>query len=391
MGLRMRRIVIGALLLLLALAVGAVLFARSTRALQWAASQLSAAVEQAGGRLAFTELSGSLFTAIGAARIDYEQADGTRATLTGVQIDPSLAALWHRQLVFDRIAIATAGIERPASDEPAVEPRSLALPIEVRVDRATVDRLSWRSGTTAIELARLDFAYRGGPDRHEVDALSVRLPGLAGPAEADTVVLNLTGRIDARAPFALAVKLGVSADALGRAEAVLGGRLAEVSVEGTLAGNAARDWLKARVAATIAPFSTTMLASLRLAAEGVDAAVVSKGAPTCPITCRRRSCSHSSSCLARAHSASSPSLFSTASPTPPSPVEAAAAAEEEEKEEEEEEEEEEEDADEEEEDDDEEEESGFGKRTWWEKGKPSWPRRLEPMPKTSPSCDSTSV
>ena len=279
MGLRMRRIVIGALLLLLALAVGAVLFARSTRALQWAASQLSAAVEQAGGRLAFTELSGSLFTAIGAARIDYEQVDGTRATLTGVQIDPSLAALWHRQLVFDRIAIATAGIERPASDEPAVEPRSLALPIEVRVDRATVDRLSWRSGTTAIELARLDFAYRGGPDRHEVDALSVRLPGLAGPAEADTVVLNLTGRIDARAPFALAVKLGVSADALGRAEAVLGGRLAEVSVDGTLTGSASRDWLKARVVATIAPFSPTMLPSLRVAAEGVDAAVVSKGAP----------------------------------------------------------------------------------------------------------------
>jgi len=279
MGLRMRRIAIGALLLLLALAVGAVLFARSTRALQWAASQLSTAVEQAGGRLAFTELSGSLFTAIGAARIDYEQVDGTRATLTGVQIDPSLAALWNRQLVFDRIAIATAGIERPASDELAVEPRSLALPIEVRVGRATVDRLSWRSGNTVIELAGLDFAYRGGPDRHEVDALSVRMPGLAGPAEADTVVLTLGGRIDARAPFALAAKLGVSADALGSAEALLGGRLAEVSVEGTLAGNAARDWLKARVAATIAPFSTTMLASLRLVAEGVDAAVVSKGAP----------------------------------------------------------------------------------------------------------------
>jgi len=279
MGLRMRRIVIGALLLLLALAVGAVLFARSTRALQWAASQLSTAVEQAGGRLAFTDLSGSLFTAIGAARIDYEQVDGTRATLTGVQIAPSLAALWHRQLVFDRIAIATAGIERPASDEPAVEPQSLALPIEVRVDRATVDRLSWRSGTTAIELAGLDFAYRGGPDRHEVDALSVRMPGLAGPAEADMVVLTLGGRIDARAPFALAAKLGVSADALGRAEAVLGGRLAEVGIDGTLAGNAAREWLKARVTATIAPFSTTMLASLRLAAEDVDAAVVSKGAP----------------------------------------------------------------------------------------------------------------
>lgn len=279
MGRRARRVAFGALLLLLAMVVGVGLFARSTRALQWAASQLSATVEQAGGRLVFTDLSGSLFTAIGAARIDYEQVDGTRATLTGVEIDPSLAALWNRQLVFDRIAIATAGIERPASDEPAVEPQSLALPIEVRIDRATVDRLSWRSGSTAIELAGLDFAYRGGPDRHEVDAFSVRLPGLAGPTEADTVVLTLGGRIDARAPFALAAKLGVSADALGSAEAVLGGRLAEVGVEGTLAGNAAREWLKARVAATIAPFSTTMLPSLRLAAEGIDAAVVSKGAP----------------------------------------------------------------------------------------------------------------
>ncbi|MFN9120927.1 MAG: translocation/assembly module TamB domain-containing protein [bacterium] len=279
MGRRVRRVAFGALLLLLAMAVGVGLFARSTRALQWAASQLSAAVEQAGGRLVFTDLSGSLFTAIGAARIDYEQVDGTRATLTGVQIDPSLAALWNRQLVFDRIAIATAGIERPASDEPAVEPQSLALPIEVRVDRATVDRLSWRSGTTAIELAGLDFAYRGGPDRHEVDAFSVRMPGLVGPTEAGTVVLTLGGRIDARAPFALAAKLGVSADALGSAEAVLGGRLAEVGVEGTLAGNAAREWLKARVTATVAPFSTTMLPSLRLAAEGIDAAVVSKGAP----------------------------------------------------------------------------------------------------------------
>lgn len=279
MGLRVRRIALGALLLLLVLAVGAVLFARSTRALQWAASQLSAAVEQAGGRLAFIDLSGSLFTAIGAARIDYEQADGTRATLTGVEIDPSLAALWNRQLVFDRIAIAAAAIERPASGEPAVEPQSLALPIEVRIDRATIDRLSFRSGNTAIDLASLGFAYRGGPARHEVDALSVRIPGLAGPTEAGTVVVTLAGAIDARAPFALAAKLGLSSDALGTAEATLGGRLGEVVAEGTLAGRAPREWLKAKVAATLAPFSPAVLPSLRLAVEGIDAALVSKGAP----------------------------------------------------------------------------------------------------------------
>ena len=280
MAMRARRVVFGLLLLLLGLAVGAVLFARSTRALQWAASQLSETVAQAGGRLAFTDLSGSLFSVIVAGRVDYAQADGTRATLSGVEIDPVIGALWNRKLVFNRIAIADAAIERPPSDEPAVEPQSLALPIEVRIDRATVRHLTYRSGDTAIELDGLDLdSYRGGPVRHEVDALTVRLPRLAGPTEADTLVVSLTGGIDATAPFALAATLKVSADALGTAEATLGGRLAEIAVEATLAGRAPREWLKARVAATIAPFSQAVLPALRIAAQGIDASLLAKGAP----------------------------------------------------------------------------------------------------------------
>ncbi|MFO0524406.1 MAG: translocation/assembly module TamB domain-containing protein [bacterium] len=278
-GMRLRRIAVGLLLLLLVLSVAAVLFARSTHALQWAAARLSAVVADAGGRLEFTELSGSLFTAIGAGRIDYAQADGTRATLAGVQIDPSLAALWNRQLVFDRIAVAEAVVERPASDAPLVEPQGLALPIEVRIDRATVGRLSWRSGGTAIEAAALSFAYRGGPSRHEVDAFSVRLPGLAGPSDAGTIVVAFDGRIDATAPFALAAKGRLSSDALGAAAFTLGGRLAELDVQATLAGSAPRDWLKARLAATVAPFSPTLLPAIRIDAEGIDAAAIAKGAP----------------------------------------------------------------------------------------------------------------
>jgi autotransporter translocation and assembly factor TamB len=245
-GQRVRRIAIGLLVLLLVLSVAAVLFARSTRALQWAAAQLSAAVVQAGGRLEFTDLSGSLFTAIGAARIDHAQADGTRATLSGVEIDPSLRALWDRRLVFNRIAVAEAVIERPASDEAALEPQSLALPIEVRIDRATIGRVSWRSGSTAIEVADLAFAYRGGPTRHEVDSLTVRLPGLAGPSDAETILVALGVGIDATAPFALAGKGRLSAEALGTAEFSLGGRLARLDLQGTLAGNAPREWLKAQ-------------------------------------------------------------------------------------------------------------------------------------------------
>jgi len=279
MGRYVRRIAIGLLLLLLVLGVAALLFARSHHALQWAAARLSAAVEQAGGRLEFTDLSGSLFTAIGAGRIDYAQADGTRATLAGVEIDPALAALWNRQLVFDRIAITSADIEQPASDQPAVEPDSLALPIEVRIDRATIGRVSYRSGDTAIELSGLGFAYRGGPLRHEVDAFTVRLPGLAGPSEAETIVVSLGGGIDATAPFALAVKGQLSSDALGMAGFTLGGRLAEIIVQATVAGSAPREWIKADLAAMVAPFGPALLPSIRIVAEGIDASVIAKGAP----------------------------------------------------------------------------------------------------------------
>ena len=277
---RSRRIAIGLLVLLMVLSLAAVLFARSTRALHWAASQLSTAVAQAGGRLEFTDLSGSLFTAIAAGRIDYAQADGTRATLTGVEIDPSsLAALWNRRLVFDRIAVADARVERPASGQPSVEPESLALPIEVRIDRATIGRGSWRSGATAIELAGLSFAYRGGPARHEVDALTVRLPGLAGPSDAGTIVVALDGGIDATAPFALAAKVRLSAASLGAAEFTLGGRLAELIAKGAVTGSAPREWLKAQVAATIAPFASVQLPAIRIDADGIDAAAIARGAP----------------------------------------------------------------------------------------------------------------
>jgi translocation and assembly module TamB len=279
MTLRARPVILGALAVLLALALALALFARSTRALEWAAAQLSAAVAQAGGQLEFTGLSGSLFTAIGASRIEYAQADGTRATLSGVEIDPSLVALWSRQLVFDRITVAALEVERPSSDEPAVEPRSLALPIELRIDRAQVDRLTYRSGRTAVELAGLGLAYRGGPDRHVVESLAVRLPGLAGPGEAGTVLLALDGTLDARPPFALSAKLGVEAAALGRAALSVGGRLAEPTLEGDVQGSTPREWLKARLAATVAPFSPVMFPSLRVVAEGIDAASVVPGGP----------------------------------------------------------------------------------------------------------------
>jgi len=161
------------------LVVAALVFARSTRALEWAATQLSSAVSRGGGELVFEQLSGSLLGTIRAARIDYAQT-GTRASLTGVELDPSLLALWRRELVLNRIAIAKAQVETVPSTEPMTEPASLALPIDVRVDRASIGAFSWRSGESHVDLADIAFGFSGGMNRLAIEGLTLRMPGVPG-------------------------------------------------------------------------------------------------------------------------------------------------------------------------------------------------------------------
>jgi len=271
------------LALLVVLTVAAVLFARSTLALEWAAARLSASVAQVGGRLEFEALSGSLFNSIRAERIDYTQDDGLRAQLNGVEIDPRLAALWNRQLVLNRIAIDSVEVDLAPTDEPATEPESLALPVEVIVTRATIGRLLVRSGEALadppIELQEIALGYRGGPRRHDVEGLSLRAPALAGPGPDGTVALAFEGGIDATAPFALAGRVRAATDAIGAADLMLAGRLGLVEVAGALSGRGEFSWVKAQAEATVAPFVPQWLPRARVETRGIDAAAVVAGAP----------------------------------------------------------------------------------------------------------------
>ena len=277
---RLLRPLIWAALALTVLAAVAVTFARSTLALEWAAAQLSASVRAAGGQLVFEGLSGSLLGTLRAQRIEYSSA-GTSATLDEVEIVPSLPALWRREIVIHRLAVARLDLQTTASGEPLSEPQSLALPIEVRIDQARLGRLRWRSGDTEVELGGISFGFSGGPERLSIEALSLTLPmaPMASAAGAGAVTLALTGSIAASAPFVLSGRARASAPEFGVAEVALAGRLAKIEIAGSVAGSAAYAALTATVGATVAPFLPAWLPAATVETRGVDLAVWVPGAP----------------------------------------------------------------------------------------------------------------
>jgi len=263
----------------LAVLVSAALaFARSTRALEWAATQLSSAVTRGGGELVFEELSGSLLGTMRAARIDYAQG-GNRARLTGVELDPSLLALWHRELVLNRIAIETLKVEMAPSTDPLTEPATLALPIDVRVDRASVGAFAWRTGESHVELSDISFGFRGGASKLAIEGLNLRMRGVPGAEPGGVLAVSLSGEIDAVAPFSLAARARAAVDTLGSIDLLLGGQLAELTVTGAAAGANRYAALKAALSATVAPFSPAWLPRARLETRGIDLAAWLAGAP----------------------------------------------------------------------------------------------------------------
>jgi translocation and assembly module TamB len=272
---RLLRIAVVGALVLAVLGAGLFAFARSERALLWAVQQISSAVERAGGRLEFEQISGSLFGALRAQRVSFEQA-GTRAVLTGVEIEPSLRALWQRELVLQRIAVGRLEIDSAPSNEPMREPASLALPIEVRVDSARIDVLRWRSGETQVELTQLGFAWRGGAREHALDGLRLRWAAVDAQTAVD---LQASATVDATAPFALRGTLRAAAPGQAVAEAAVSGRLGALELSGTLLGDGRFRSLKATLDAHVAPFAPEPLTAARVRSEGLNLAAWFAAAP----------------------------------------------------------------------------------------------------------------
>ncbi len=243
---------------LAAAAGGGAWFATSEGATAWLAARLVAA---SGGALEITSPSGSLGGIVRIARLRYEDAD-VRVVAEEVALEPVLAAALARRVELKTLAARTLEIAiKPTPGEPS-PPASLALPLAVAVDRATLGRVVVRSDPDEVAFEAVALAYEGSATRHVVRNLEADSPlgalagafalGAARPFPADGKVT--LARTDPKLPVALDATLGGSLEQL---EVALGGKAAAAAVAGT---------------ARLAPFATRWLAASNVRLAALDLA-----------------------------------------------------------------------------------------------------------------------
>ncbi len=245
--------------------------ASSETAFAWALARLEMV---SGGKLRFEGVRGTLFGPIAIDRVDY--ADES------MQVGASDVRLtWFPwALLGDRFAIGTTSArhvavrllpsERPASAAESM-PESVALPLRVSVDRASVDELEIVSGESRFSLRDIALGYAGDLRAHRVRSLRVG---------SEWGSLEATVEIGTRDPFAL------SGDATFRHTAE---RFANVALSGTLRRIDAKvaasfDDVRAQGDALLRPFDPLWLEKLEARAQNIDLARLAKDAPTSDVT-----------------------------------------------------------------------------------------------------------
>ena len=149
-------------------------------------------------------------------------------------------------------------------------PATLALPIDVRIERLGVAELDWRVGTNRGTIRGLAFGYTGGATGHRVSDLTFVAP-------LGAITGNAT--IDAAAPFAIGGRLHAKGDAAltgTEADIVLGGSLAALTLDAT--GKAGSAPFTGR--ASVAPLAATALREVTLDARRIDLAAWNSALPT---------------------------------------------------------------------------------------------------------------
>ena len=250
-------IVVAALVCVVALALaGALAWLSSESALVTLAEW---AVRQSEGTLQIGRPRGTLLGTVQIDSIVYRD-EGTTVTLEDVALDHRPRTLLDRRLTLDSLTARRVRVEIAGSDETASLPESLELPIDIAIDRASIDTLEWKTRDGAGSLDDLRFGYSADRAAHAVRDLDVRGPGgrLSGSA-----------RIATGKPFATRATLAldlVKPHPEGRVEAIVDGDLdvLAIAAKSTLAGVAA----DAR--ARVAPFADQPLLEGSVDAKDVD-------------------------------------------------------------------------------------------------------------------------
>jgi translocation and assembly module TamB len=223
---------------------------------------LDYAVARSGGKLAIDQPRGTLLGRIELRSIVYRD-EGTTVTIEDVLLDHAPRTLLERRLTIRELVARRMLVDVPRkSDEPASMPESLEIPIDVTVERATIERLEWRHGNDQGALDAIRFAYAGDQRTHRVQDLDVRGAGgrLAGSAS-----VGVTRPFPTRALLTLDL---TKPHPEGRVDAQLDGNLEVLSLvaKSTLAGVAADAQAK------LAPFANQPFLEGRLDAKDVDLA-----------------------------------------------------------------------------------------------------------------------
>jgi len=214
------------------------------------------------------------------------------ASWTGLRAER--AGGWRPRLIVDRLAADRVSISPGApAESPSPPPRSLALPLELRVDALEVGTLSIAPlGATPIERlrARLHLGAEGG-SVHRLDGLSLALGRLRAQGSAT---------VGTAAPMPLQATLGLEqegalANAQWSAQATLAGELAAPRLQATLRAQPAAPPgappLPAQsldLDATLKPFERWPLGDLQARAQRLDLSAFHPAAPVTAISGQAR-------------------------------------------------------------------------------------------------------
>ncbi len=264
------RALFAAAALLVALVAAGYAFLSGQAGLDFVSREL---VMRSGGALEIDGAAGSLFDTVRIRRVAWRGPD-TQLSADEVALSWSPTALLSRGIVVRGLGAQrlTLAMNAGAGDVPL--PRTMALPIEVRIEHIGVGEIDWRVGTNRGAIRGLAFGYAGGATGHQVSDVSF-------VAAMGAITGNAT--IGADAPFPIAGRIEGKGDAaLAGADAgvVLGGSLAALTLDGSGKVGAARF----RGRASLAPLAAAPLLEAALDASGIDLAAWNATLPATELT-----------------------------------------------------------------------------------------------------------
>jgi translocation and assembly module TamB len=218
-------------------------------------------VRRSGGTLEVEAATGSLLDTMRIRRAAWHGPDAS-VVAHDVALTWSPAALLSRGVLVRGLGVRALALEFKAAETELTLPTTLALPVEVTVERVGVGQLDWRVGTSRGTMRGIEFGYAGGAMGHRVRdlALVTSVGALSGEAS-----------IAADPPFTVTGRLTAQGDATlrgARAEATLAGTLAHTTIEGR------GEWGTARVVAraSLAPLAIVPLQEVALDVSDLDLA-----------------------------------------------------------------------------------------------------------------------